>query len=348
MDGHNEDIENGDQDDADDQDEDEYTIDKELWSGYMDIGGPDKLCKKCGAHMWNEERNNKNLKRQDPTFSLCCKNGQVELPKEPQPPEPLASLLSGGPNSKHFKQNIRLYNCMFAMTSTGGKIDHSINKGRAPYCFKMLGQNYHLVGSLVPEDGSTPKFCQLYIYDTENEVENRINALGGSTDNVDPDIVQSLLAMLDKNNQLVKAFRIARDRFEEGELEEFKLVLISSKASSGRPNHISPSNEVAAFIVTDISDGVGRRDTVVHSKQHGLKRIYETDPNFMQFQYPLLFPFGNQGFHVNIPLKNVKKPGAGQTENDDGDPESKPRDTVSLKEYYCYKVMIRTSEGIFL
>lgn len=295
--------------------------------------------------MWNKERNNKSCPRKEPTFSLCCRNGQVHIDKDPPPPEPLASLLSGGEKSQHFKQNIRVYNCMFSFTSTGGKVDNQINRGRGPYCFRLQGQNYHLLGSLVPSDGSNPKFCQLYIYDTENEVDNRINALGGSTDNIDPDIVESLLEMLNKNNKLVKAFRMARDRFEERDLDEFKLVLISSNSASGRPNHITPSNEVAAFIVSDNTDTAGFRDTVVNSKQDGLKRIYETDPHFMQFQYPMLFPWGNEGYHVKIPLRSNKKRDSDEVDDEDLDPDSNQRQFVSLREYYCYKIMIHTSDG---
>ncbi|XP_074297194.1 uncharacterized protein LOC141627892 [Silene latifolia] len=59
----------------------------------------------------------------------------------------------------------------------GGNIDHSINQGRGPYTFRMGGQNIHRIGSLLPSTGATPKFCQLYIYDTEEEVENRKKAI---------------------------------------------------------------------------------------------------------------------------------------------------------------------------
>lgn len=52
---------------------------------------------------------------------------------------------------------------MFQFTSTGDKIDNTINRGSAPYCFRLHGQNYLFVGSLVPLDDSTPKFCQVYI-----------------------------------------------------------------------------------------------------------------------------------------------------------------------------------------
>ncbi|XP_074377243.1 uncharacterized protein LOC141718757 [Apium graveolens] len=221
------------------------------WSEYLDIGAPDKICSKCQAIMWNQEKNNKSAPRKPPTFSLYCKNGQITLDKEKQPPKPLATLLSGASRFRDFKQNIRIYNCMFAMSSTGGKIDHSINRGGAPYCFKVKGVNYHSIGSFVPLDGAIPKFCQLYIYDTEDEVNNRINAVKGGNDSVDEGIVQSLLEMLDKYNRLVKGFRMARERIEHNAVDEFILVLIASPSASGRPNHIFPSNEVVGLIVTD-------------------------------------------------------------------------------------------------
>ena len=78
----------------------------------------------------------------------------------------LTKLLNGEHRrSKSFLDNIRRYNSMFAFTSMGANVDHSVNNGRAPYCFRIQGQNYHLLGDLLPKDGDTPKFSQLYIYD---------------------------------------------------------------------------------------------------------------------------------------------------------------------------------------
>jgi hypothetical protein len=70
-------------------------------------------------------------------------------------------------------KNIRQYNCLFAFTSMGAHIDRSVNDGRAPPLFKIHDQVYHRVGSLLPSDDGSPKFIQLYIYDTTNEVRNR-------------------------------------------------------------------------------------------------------------------------------------------------------------------------------
>jgi len=40
--------------------------------------------------------------------------------------------------------------------------------------FLMNGENFYHIGSLVPNPGMPPKFAQMYIYDIENEIRNRI------------------------------------------------------------------------------------------------------------------------------------------------------------------------------
>ncbi|XP_074360833.1 uncharacterized protein LOC141701088 [Apium graveolens] len=192
------------------------------------------------------------------------------------------------------------------MSSTGGKIDHRINRGGAPYCFKVKGVNYHSIRSFVPPDGAISKFCQLYIYDTEDEVNNRINTVKGGSDSVDEGIVQSLLEMLDEHNRLVKSFHMAHERIEHNAVDELRLVLIASSSASGRPNHIGLSHEVAGLIVTD--DYTKRcRDTIIHSRTNGLERIYAIYPRFMQLQYPLLVPHEDIGFYCQIPANRPYK-----------------------------------------
>ena len=69
------------------------------------------------------------------------------------------------------------YNMMFAFSSLRAKIDTSVPKGKGPTIYKIPGQSCHLIGSLLPILGKPPKFAQLYIYDIENEIQNRIDAV---------------------------------------------------------------------------------------------------------------------------------------------------------------------------
>jgi hypothetical protein len=140
----------------------------------INFGQPEFTCKFCFAELWYEERAEKSSTGLKIEFSLCCQKGKVELPLLKKPPKLLLDLISGrDPRSKNFKQHYRAYNSMFAFTSMGGQTNSKINDGRGPPQFILSGINYHRIGSLLPEAGTTPKFAQLYIVDTKHEVENR-------------------------------------------------------------------------------------------------------------------------------------------------------------------------------
>ncbi|KAL8148823.1 hypothetical protein AgCh_005989 [Apium graveolens] len=116
---------------------------------------------------------------------------------------------------------------------------------------------------------------------------------------------------------------------------------------SNRPNHIGQSNEVAGLIVTD-EYAKGCRDTIIHSRTNGLERIFETDPRFMQLQYPIFFPHGDIGYYHQIRLNRPNQKNQKQRQNTEnkGPDEKGERKFITMKEYYNYKLMIRPSEGL--
>ena len=66
---------------------------------------------------------------------------------------------------------------------------------------------------LLREIGKKNPVCSaIYIYETENEINNRMNCL--LEGDIDPEIVQGLSVMLEEHNILVKTFRMARDRLK--------------------------------------------------------------------------------------------------------------------------------------
>ncbi|XP_076916299.1 uncharacterized protein LOC143575953 [Bidens hawaiensis] len=249
-------------------------------------------------------------------FSLCCYNGKVELPDVRQPDDTYLELFHGDSSmSKYFLKNFRRFNSMFSFTSMGGKIDHSINKGNAPYTFRLSGENYHCLGSLLPLQGSKPQFSQLYIYDTENEVSNRQGVFGkyifldidnkAKNDELEMHIINYLKKMLDSNNHLVQVYRMVRYCFEENPQLDLKLRIIGTRQHDGRQYNLPSSSEVAALIVGDIGDAVDNRDIIVTKQSGSLKRISELHPSYTPLQYPLFHPFGEDNYPVNILHKNV-------------------------------------------
>ncbi|XP_070006395.1 uncharacterized protein [Nicotiana sylvestris] len=154
-------------------------------------------------------------------------------------------MTNEGAKSKYFRENIRTYNSIFAFTSMGGKVDFSVNKTKGPRTFRLSGQNYHQIGSLLPPEGSSPKFAQLYIYDTENEVENRIHAIsrGEMNNQLHVEIVNELKQMLDDNNVLAKSIRMVRDQFQTDGTSNVRLRLIGKRGSDGRRYNLPTVSE---------------------------------------------------------------------------------------------------------
>lgn len=104
---------------------------------------------------------------------------KVELPCLKSPLAILSSLLFDHDSltSRKFQQQIRVYNMMFVLTSLGAKLDNKYNNGCGPPIIRIQGQSCQRIGSLFPPEGQKPKFAQLNIYDTENEVKNKMNGL---------------------------------------------------------------------------------------------------------------------------------------------------------------------------
>ncbi|GJV12262.1 hypothetical protein Tco_1353803 [Tanacetum coccineum] len=146
-------------------------------------------------------------------------------------------------------------------------------------------------GSLCPTEGNPPRFLQLYIYDTQNEVANRMRHFGECEKGcLDPHIVQGLIACLDEHNELVRLFRTARDRCDGNSIPDFKVRLYSVV---GTREYDLPTSQALGPIVFDSGqDTVTDYDVVIHSKGGRPQRINKLHPTYMSLQFPLLFIYG--------------------------------------------------------
>lgn len=111
--------------------------------------------------------------------------------------------------------------------------------------FKINGQVHHRIGSLLPEEGESLGYAQLYIVDTENEVHNRISIFDKDRDcdddnGVDKKIVEGLIRMFDESNELVRSFRAARDLLQEGQSEPLRLRLLHDRSRTA-PQYSAPT-----------------------------------------------------------------------------------------------------------
>nr|GEW23270.1 ATP-dependent DNA helicase PIF1-like [Tanacetum cinerariifolium] len=262
-------------------------------TGWKTTGAPSYLCPNYNATTWYEERNNKGNKDQDPTFSLYCQQGKVLILQFKDIPEPLNGLLDyNQPATSSFRDLITVYN-----------------------------------------EGTQPRYAQLWFFDTHNKIQNRLGAFidTNSEEGVDGIIVCSLIRMLDANSVIAKAFRMARDWCHADATANMELRLLSERTRSKQCN--APTiTEVSALITNDFGDGEPTRDMVVCKKDNPPKRISKLHLSYMALQYPLLFPYGEDGYHEKIPYHTNK--GKRKT----------TRDYVAMKEYYAYVIQYRNDQ----
>ncbi|KAF8405103.1 hypothetical protein HHK36_010001 [Tetracentron sinense] len=151
---------------------------------------------------------------------------------------------------------------MLSFTSMGGKVDHSVLDGRGPYTFRINCENYHKISALLPSSGHNPKFAQLYVYDTEHEICNRINTVvdTNNTSQYDVSIVSGLQRMLDDINPYVRVFHMARDILAKDETLNFHIRIIERRDE--RQYNKPTSSEVAALIIGDRTKDAEYRDII--------------------------------------------------------------------------------------
>ncbi|XP_022018850.1 uncharacterized protein LOC110918879 [Helianthus annuus] len=322
----------------------EETTDEAIYKGvstdYIDHGDQCITCEVCNAKLWDAEKGRGRKEKGRICYFLCCGYGKVELPDyKDAVPSYKELFMYKDKESKHFLNNIRRYNSMFAFTSMGGKVDHTVNRGNGPFCYRISGENYHSTGSLLPEDGDQPKFCQLYIFDTENELSNRQSVFSRSKDSssasgaeLDNKLIEHIKCLLDSENQLVKAYRMVRDRFHENPELNLKLRLIGFREKDGRTYNLPTCGEVAALIVGDIANTINNRDIVIETQTGTLKRISELHPSYLALQYPILFPYGDDGYRIDIPHHGVV------------DIINKKRPNCTMREFFAYRLQDRINQ----
>jgi hypothetical protein len=275
-------------------------------------GGPSDECPHCGAVFWFQERvkSLSVVSQRRLVYNLCCRGGKIVLEPYRCPPSPLCDLLrfDGDSRARRFLRQIRSYNSLFAFTSLGAVVDRSINNGTAPYVFKINGVVHHRIGSLLPNHGLHPQFAQLYIYDTEHEVQNRLGMFENEADvhdRPDPEVARLLLNMLDEHNKLVAAFRFAKERLDEEGDQKVTLRLLGCNTRHDAQYNLPTNGELAAVIVGDCSSSQYKYDVLVHARVGGLKHVSCLHPSYMALQYPLLFPYGDRGYHLGIKYADV-------------------------------------------
>ena len=112
--------------------------------------------------------------------------------------------------------------------------------------------------------------------------------------------------VIHESHPYVELYRQACEVMMEKPAEEQTTVAIRLHAERNqdlrRYNLPTADEEVAVIIPGDGSeDRSDHCDIILRLRGGGLKRISHLHPSYSTLQYPILFPHGEDGWHINIP-----------------------------------------------
>lgn len=160
--------------------------------------------------------------------------------------------------------------------------------------FKVQGQVYHLHGSLLPSVDESSKFLQIYFIGDENlETDQRCSF----SENIEREIVENLQKMFHDHNELVKMFRTALEIMPK---DNYQIVIKADKVPSGEHErrYNAPTIDDVAIVI--VGTEFEKRDIIIRKRDSSLKRVTETHRSYDALQYPILFAYGEDGYHINL------------------------------------------------
>ncbi|XP_025625167.1 uncharacterized protein [Arachis hypogaea] len=160
---------------------------------------------------------------------------------------------------------------------------------------------------------------------------------GNKTNQWNLEIISDVIEMLDQHNVLAKSFRMVRDVIRTNPQTNVRLRLIGKRGKDGRRYNLPSVDEVAGLVVGDFDSNTKERDIIVETKSGQLQRISELNPSYLGLQYPLLFPYGEDGWRENILLNKLPKNSTQESSY------------VSIRDFFAFRIQHRSSrEGVLL
>jgi hypothetical protein len=219
------------------------------------------------------------------------------LPLLAPPPEPLRRLLtSNEADAKDFCQRIRSYNNALAFTFVGANLDTSVAQF-GNYTYRLRGELYHRMGSLLPQPGEVPKFAQLYISNPHAELDGRMGNFGG----LNRDTMQLLQTMLHECNPYANIYQTAMEQLQSGAVE-LSLRLLNDRRTHLWRYNAPTVDEVGALMVGGDVDEANACDIVIRLTNGYFQRVSPLHSAYTPLHYVLLFPDGRNEWHDDIPL----------------------------------------------
>ena len=177
-------------------------------------------------------------------------------------------------------------------------IDQSVAGQSGIYTFKIQGELVHRIGSLLPHPGEVPRFAQIHILDSLSSITPAEVRMAHQHGLLNEQILHRLMDMFDDINPYFHIFQTACERLRETDSIALHLKTIDVPHLDSRRYNRPIAAEVAIIMPGTSEQPVGYREIVLHSRAGPLKRISELHSAYLPLHYPIIHPYGEQGWSL--------------------------------------------------
>ncbi|XP_073059568.1 uncharacterized protein [Primulina eburnea] len=175
----------------------------------------------------------------------------------------------------------------------GVNLDESLTTStHGIYAFRAHGSIYHSIGSLLPNEKCRPRYMQMWIVDTDHDIDNRLHE--------NPELRRELLLkiqnILDQHNPFVHVFR------QIGKCQDIpncRLIIRQQKPNEHQYSLPTTSQVVAVIVDNEFQETLSGRDITIQGIGGNLISIQDVVGYYDPLQYPLLLPYGTYGWDIN-------------------------------------------------
>jgi hypothetical protein len=287
-----------------------------------DLGNMNLECSYCKAMGFNCE--NKGTISNPHFGRICCNKGHIILKQFPVLPQKLLDLLNNNDVlSQYYQKHIRKFNSAMAMASF--QAPHEVKPRGTPSSFKIQGQVYRRMGCIRNRPGEAPRCIQTYFYDSSEQALIRTYQMARAK-NCNIEFDKKLFFMLeeilkDVHNTYLTAFLQIKELIHEKKLnpDEVKVCIENTPVNTktlylqqhrGRYN-IPTAPEVSILMPTDLPPETTSRQVVISYRDaigdEQLRSFPDYSGSYDPLQYPLIFPYGTNGWHLKYQTSQSNK-----------------------------------------
>lgn len=194
--------------------------------------------------------------------------------------------------------------------------------------FRVQGQIYHKLGSLLPLENEPHQFMQIYfISDTTEQLDRRMHLFS----NLDQRIVREWQEEFLMCNDLYLRFKNGLDQMPDDRYQIRIRADMTPLNEHDRRFNAPTVDEVGIVMIGESQ----KRDIVIKRRDHRLIHIDETHRFYDALQYPIIFSRGDESYNIN--LKRYDPVNRTYTDRN-----------LSAMDYYAHQFMIRCGQKDFV